>query len=253
MSQIYEGMFLLDNDVVREGYEGAKALVTGGLDKHGATVLSARRWDERRLAYPIDGRRRATFVIAYYQIAGGEMPALRREFDLSEQVLRTPFLLAGPGIPSGARFEAAVENIDLFPTLLALCDLPRPGGLHGVDLTPLLAGESDPGDWREESYAYIRQAACLREESSQLKLVVPTEYGIRKGMRGPTLHDLGEDPRERKDLARTRPQDLARLRARLEAHTERYPTTIQRVGDRISQQRLEALGYAGQGNEEEGG
>ena len=173
--------------------------------------------------------------------------------DLSEQVLRTPFLLAGPGIPSGARFEAAVENIDLFPTLLALCDLPRPGGLHGVDLTPLLAGESDPGDWREESYAYIRQAACLRDESSQLKLVVPTEYGIRKGMRGPTLYDLGEDPRERKDLARTRPQDLARLRARLEAHTERYPTTIQRVGDRIAQQRLEALGYAGQGNEEEGG
>ena len=59
MSQIYEGMFLLDNDVVREGYEGAKALVTSALDKHGATLLSARRWDERRLAYPISGRRRA--------------------------------------------------------------------------------------------------------------------------------------------------------------------------------------------------
>ncbi|MAG64153.1 hypothetical protein CMO84_11600 [Candidatus Woesearchaeota archaeon] len=84
-------MFLLDNDVVREGYEGAKALVTGALDKHGATLLSARRWDERRLAYPISGRRRATFLIAYYQIDGGEIPGLRREFDLSEKVLRYLF------------------------------------------------------------------------------------------------------------------------------------------------------------------
>jgi len=91
LSQIYEGMFLLDNDVVREGYEGAKALVTGALDKHGATLLSARRWDERRLAYPIKGRRRATFLITYYQIDGNEIPGLRREFDLSEKVLRYLF------------------------------------------------------------------------------------------------------------------------------------------------------------------
>ena len=109
MSQIYEGMFLLDNDVVREGYEGAKALVTGGLDKHGATVLSARRWDERRLAYPIDGRRRATFVIAYYQIAGGEMPALRREFDLSEQVLRY-LLTCVDALPEGEVELALAEG-----------------------------------------------------------------------------------------------------------------------------------------------
>jgi hypothetical protein len=71
-------------------------------------------------------------------------------------------------------------------------------------------------------------------------------------MSGPTLHHLGDDPRERDDLSSERPEDLARLRSRLDAHLERYPTTIQRVGDRISQQRLEALGYAGQGNEGEG-
>jgi len=172
--------------------------------------------------------------------------------DLSEQVLRTPFILSGPGIPAGSQFDAPVENVDLFPTLLTLCDLPRPGDLHGVDLTPLLNGEVDPGDWRGESYAYIRQSACIRDEVSQLKLIVPTEYGVQKGMRGPALHDLTEDPRERRDLSADRPGALSELRARLEAHLERYPTTTQRVGDRISQQRLEALGYAGQGNEDEG-
>ncbi len=171
--------------------------------------------------------------------------------DLSEQVLRTPFILRGPGVPRGARLDEPVENVDLFPTLLSLCDLPRPGDLHGVDLTPLFDGAVGDGDWREESYAYIRQSACLRDEAAQLKLVVPTEYGIKKGMRGPTLHHLSEDPRERRDLSSERPEDLSRLNARLEAHLERYPTTTQRVGDRISQQRLEALGYAGQGNDVE--
>lgn len=109
MSQIYEGMFLLDNDVVREGYEGAKALVTSALDKHGATLLSARRWDERRLAYPISGRRRATFLIAYYQIDGGEMPGLRREFDLSEKVLRYLFTSVD-AVPEGEVELAQAEG-----------------------------------------------------------------------------------------------------------------------------------------------
>lgn len=172
--------------------------------------------------------------------------------DLSEQALRTPFIMSGPGVPAGARFDQPVENVDLFPTLLSLCDLPRPGDLHGVDLTPLFDGDVSDGGWREESYAYIRQSACIRDEAAQLKLVVPTEYGIKKGMRGPTLHRLSEDPHERRDLSGERPGDMSRLRARLGAHLERYPTTTQRVGDRISQQRLEALGYAGQGNGDEG-
>jgi arylsulfatase A-like enzyme len=171
--------------------------------------------------------------------------------DLSEQALRTPFVLRGPGVPAGARFDEPVENIDLFPTLLSLCALPRPGGLHGVDLAPLFAGDVSAGAWREESYAYIRQFACIRDEAAQLKLVVPTEYGVEKGMRGPTLHHLDQDLRERRDLTSERPEDVSRLTARLEAHLERYPTTTQRVGDRISQQKLEALGYAGQGNDDE--
>ena len=171
--------------------------------------------------------------------------------DLSEQALRTPFILNGPGVPEGARFDEPVENVDLFPTLLSLCGLPRPGDLHGADLTPLFAGEVSEGAWREETYAYIRQSACIRDEKTQLKLVVPTEFGIKKGLDSPTLHNLAADPRERRDLADQRSQDTSDLAARLEAHIERYPTTTQRVGDRISQQKLEALGYAGQGNEED--
>jgi small subunit ribosomal protein S6 len=129
LSQIYEGMFLLDNDVVREGYEGAKALVTSALDKHGATLLSVRRWGERRLAYPISGRRRATFLIAYYQIDGGEIPGLRREFDLSEKVLRYLFVSVD-AVPEGEVELAQAEGASDFA-------VPEPPDDDALDPEPV--------------------------------------------------------------------------------------------------------------------
>ena len=47
---LYEGMFLLDNDVVRAGWDSAKGAVTETLEKHGGTIRTARRWGERKLA-----------------------------------------------------------------------------------------------------------------------------------------------------------------------------------------------------------
>ena len=43
MAQIYEAMFLLDNQVVREDWGKAKAIVTDTLEKHGATIHDVRR------------------------------------------------------------------------------------------------------------------------------------------------------------------------------------------------------------------
>ena len=171
--------------------------------------------------------------------------------NLSEQALRTPFVLAGPGVLAGLQLDAPVENIDLFPTLLSLCGLPRPGDLHGIDLTVLFSGSQQPTAWRKETYAYIRHAVSLRDEEAQLKIVVPTEFGVGKEFPAATLHHLSDDPLERTDLSSALPEEFARLNARLEAYLGRYPTTTERVGDRVSQEQLNALGYAGQGNDEE--
>lgn len=89
MERIYEGMFLIDNAAVREDWTRAKSVVTGILEKHGGTVLSARRWDERRLAYPIKGKNRATFLLTYYSIPAESIPAMRRDFELNETVMRS--------------------------------------------------------------------------------------------------------------------------------------------------------------------
>lgn len=100
MTQIYEGMFLLDNQAVRTDWGHAKAAVTDALAKHGAKVLSARRWDERRLAYPIKGRQRGTYLLSYFELDGARAPGLRRDLDIEERVLRY-LILSREALPEG--------------------------------------------------------------------------------------------------------------------------------------------------------
>lgn len=88
MTRIYECMFLLNNDAVREGWREAKAGVSTLIEKHGGRVHASRRWDERKLAYPIRGRRRATFLLAHCEIPPTSASELRRDLDISEVVLR---------------------------------------------------------------------------------------------------------------------------------------------------------------------
>jgi ribosomal protein S6 len=109
LGQIYEGMVLVDNDVVRADWRQAKALVTDTLTKYGATVHSARRWDERALAYPIAGRQRATYYLAYFELPEGNSEAMRRDFDLNERILRYLFT-AVEELPEGEAALAAEED-----------------------------------------------------------------------------------------------------------------------------------------------
>lgn len=109
MERIYEGMFLIDNAVVREGWDKAKSLVTALLEKHGANVLSARRWDERRLSYPIKGKNRATFLLAYYNVDPDAIPAMRRDFELNESVLRSLELVVD-AVPESEAEHVSVES-----------------------------------------------------------------------------------------------------------------------------------------------
>jgi ribosomal protein S6 len=109
LARTYEGMFLLDNQVVREDWKKAKALVTDALTKHGAKVLSARRWDERKLAYTIRRRRRGTYCLAYYEMGNEGIAGLRRDLDLSENVLRY-LVLSAEALPEGEVEKAQAED-----------------------------------------------------------------------------------------------------------------------------------------------
>jgi small subunit ribosomal protein S6 len=109
MSRNYEIMILLDNEVVRAGWKEAKAAATALIEKHGGKVLTARRWEERKLAYVIRQRRRGTYLLVYAELQPGDVAPLRREFDLTEIVLRY-LILSAEEIPAEERTLSEAES-----------------------------------------------------------------------------------------------------------------------------------------------
>ncbi|MCF7848664.1 MAG: sulfatase-like hydrolase/transferase [Kiritimatiellales bacterium] len=58
-----------------------------------------------------------------------------------------PFIWSFPArLPQGMRISAPVMNMDIFPTLCDLCDVPQPDDLQGKSLLPLIDGAESGAD-----------------------------------------------------------------------------------------------------------
>ncbi len=91
--QNYQAMFLLDNQEVREhGFNAIRDRVQATLEKHGLAVKVLRLWGERPLAYPIQGRQRATYLLGWLQGEGESVNRAKKDFYLVGPVLRVLFL-----------------------------------------------------------------------------------------------------------------------------------------------------------------
>lgn len=90
---IYQAMFLLDNGEVREqGFNAVRDWVKTTLEKHGAEVKVLRLWGERPLAYPVQGRARATYLLGWIQGTEKTVSAVKHEMYLLGPVFRNLFL-----------------------------------------------------------------------------------------------------------------------------------------------------------------
>jgi len=83
----YEGMFLFGAAAASEP-QNATNIVRGMIEKHGGQVLVLKRWDERKLAYEVEGQKRGTYFISYFKAPGSAVTHIERDVKLSEQVLR---------------------------------------------------------------------------------------------------------------------------------------------------------------------
>jgi len=113
-TRTYECMCLLDNREVRKGWQPLKDSVSGLFTKHGAQILSARRWDERRLAYPIDGQQRATYLLAYLKADTQSITGIRRDLQFSDLVLRS-LVLSCEEVPQSAYEPEAEFDVNAIP------------------------------------------------------------------------------------------------------------------------------------------
>ncbi len=138
-----------------------------------------------------------------------------------EPSIRVPMLMRFPARLKPGRTDAAhmVLNIDIAPTMLELCGLPVPTGMHGRSMVPLLDEGRAP--WRDAFlYEYFEYPAshCIRKNrgvrTDRWKLIQyweqPEEW---------ELYDLQSDPDEVRNLAQA--PEHAKQRQALQATLDR--------------------------------
>lgn len=136
--------------------------------------------------------------------------------NLYEHSTKSPFVIAGPGIPHGTS-QALAYLHDLFPTLLDAAGLETAAGVDGMSLAPI---------WRGER-AQVRETLFTTYEDK----IRAVRDGRWKLIRYPLIHhtqlfDLRHDPYELHNLA-----DDPAHRARVDSMMALLEVWQQRTGD----------------------
>jgi arylsulfatase A-like enzyme len=214
-------------------YEGEIAYadrVVGALIDH---------WSERR------GLDRTLVVVTADHGEGlGEHGEKTHGVLVHDATLRVPLVIRAAGLHVAGAIAAPVSLIDVMPTVLALVGVPRPAGVQGRDLGPLLRGEtlawSRTSGYAESLYASFHHGCvplhALREGGFKIVRGVADE-----------VFDLAADPRELRDVAAADPARSSSMTGALSGLiTDLTPGTALRITpDDEARRALSALGYAG--------
>ncbi len=89
----YEAMFVFD-PTFGNPFEKCEAEVGRLMERAGAQIIYCRKWDERRLAFRIKGRKRGIYVLVYFESPPDKIAPMERDAKLSEHILRLLILRA---------------------------------------------------------------------------------------------------------------------------------------------------------------
>ncbi len=170
---------------------------------------------------------------------------------LYQEQIRVPFLLRSPGLPA-SRVDSLVRTIDIVPTLLALLEMPPDNSLDGLNLLPLIGGDTASGPrwaYSDSINRLVYHPVPGVEDRKTDVLAALTDgrwkyihHSIRR--EESELYDLANDPRETRNRFTDHPDIAKRFQAELKrrAYLPEGLLGEQRVGPRVVEQ-LRALGY----------
>jgi len=137
-----------------------------------------------------------------------------------EHSMRTPLILAGPGIPKGKSTRAFTYLLDIFPTLCDTLGIAAPADLAGESLRPLWEGKK-PRVRDSVFLPFLDIQRAVRDE--RWKLIAYPKIGHLQ------LFDLQTDPHEMRNVI-ARPENAKHI-ARLQTLMKQWQT---RVGDTLT-------------------
>jgi arylsulfatase A-like enzyme len=142
-------------------------------------------------ALAADGRATIVVFTSDQGLALGSHGLLGKQ-NCYEHSIRSPLVIAGPGLPQGRRSEALVLLRDLHPTLCELAGVPVPASVQARSLLPVLQGRTDRVHDRVfAAYTDTQRMVC----ETRYKLILYPQPNRRQ------LFDLTADPDELRNLA----------------------------------------------------
>ena len=149
-------------------------------------------------------------------------PLQRFKMTVSEGGIRSPLLIAGPGVQGGRMSNAFSYVTDIMPTLLDLAGIKHPREFKGTKVEPMRGKSmarvlSGSGNRLHEADAYIggeMGGGKWMRQGSYKAVSVAKPYGTGEW----NLFDLENDPGETKDLSKEKPELLSRLKSAWEKY-----------------------------------
>ncbi len=174
----------------------------------------------------------------WYQ--GSPGPRRGRKGTTYEGGCRVPFLARWSGvIPAGHTCEEWASNLDVLPTVAAICgaDLPSKP-LDGTNISELLTGGQEPH--RRDPILYFSgmeggfNLQCARQGKWKLRIaqytkdpyVLGTAAGENLLLAKPELYDLNEDPGENYDIATNHPDIVAQMVQQIDTMIPTFPDKV---------------------------
>ena len=95
---VYEGMFILDQGKYSRDPAAVAQQIAALVEQASGTMLAARLWDERKLAYPIKGHKKGVYWLTYFRMPGGNLTTLERQCEITDDIVRKLILKVEPRI-----------------------------------------------------------------------------------------------------------------------------------------------------------
>jgi len=97
-THVYEGMFILDPSKYARDPAATSQQISDMVAQNGGTVLASRLWDERKLAYPINGQKKGIYWLTYFKMPGNGIAPLERQCEINDDIIRKLILKVDPRI-----------------------------------------------------------------------------------------------------------------------------------------------------------
>jgi arylsulfatase A-like enzyme len=133
---------------------------------------------------------------------------------LHEVALQSPLIVRMSNMSApGPASDGLVESVDIYPTLVELCELPAPNGLDGESFAANLNDPAAPGKQAALGFWAAGRGHSIR--TPRYRLTQWAEHGDSKAVIQTELYDHDADPDETQNIEAAHEGVVRRLSSKL--------------------------------------